>query len=92
MQVLNFSRPSAATGTWREVYGDYADEYFHAWSIASFIGQVAAAGKAEYPLPLYVNAALRDPLTHPQINPAFTQAIIAITPLAGASFERMAQA
>jgi hypothetical protein len=33
--------------------------------VARFIGQVAAAGKAEYPLPLYVNAALRDPLSQP---------------------------
>ena len=33
--------------------------------MARFIGQVAAAGKAEYPLPMYVNAALRDPLTNP---------------------------
>jgi hypothetical protein len=52
-------------GSWSQVYGDRADEYFHAWSVASFIGKVAAAGKAEYPLPLYTNAALRDPLTNP---------------------------
>ena len=52
-----------AAGSWREVFGTNADEYFHAWSIARFIGQVAAAGKAVYPLPMYVNAALRDPLT-----------------------------
>ena len=52
-------------GSWKEVFGDRADEYFHAWSVAAFIGKVAAAGKAEYPLPLYVNAALRDPLTDP---------------------------
>ena len=45
-----------------------ADEYFQAWSVARFIGQVAAAGKAEYPLPMYVNAALRDPLTNPMAN------------------------
>ena len=32
------------------------------------MGQVAAAGKAEYPLPLYVNTALRDPLTNPMAN------------------------
>lgn len=51
-------------GTWQQVFGDNADEYFHAWSIAHYIGQVAAAGKAVYPLPMYVNAALRDPL-HP---------------------------
>ncbi len=49
-------------GTWAEVFGDQADEFFYAWSIATYIDQVTAAGKAEYPLPMYVNAALRDPL------------------------------
>ncbi len=52
-------------GDWSSVFGKDADEFFQAWSVARFIGQVAAAGKAEYPLPLYVNAALRDPLTQP---------------------------
>jgi len=52
------------SGTWQQVFGHDADEFFHAWSIASYIQQVAAAGKGEYPLPMYVNAALRDPL-HP---------------------------
>jgi beta-galactosidase GanA len=56
--------PASPTAAWSEVFGADADEFFHAWSVAHFIGQVAAAGKAEYPLPLYVNAALRDPL-HP---------------------------
>jgi hypothetical protein len=55
----------AAGASWQQVFGNDADEYFHAWSVARFIGQVAAAGKAEYPLPMYVNAALRDPLSHP---------------------------
>jgi hypothetical protein len=50
-------------GTWQQVFGADADEFFHAWSVAEYIGKVAAAGKAVYPLPLYVNAALRDPLT-----------------------------
>ncbi len=36
-----------------------------AWYFARYAGQVAAAGKAEYPLPMYVNAA---------INPAKLQA------------------
>ena len=54
---------SGTGGNWREVFGANADEFFHAWSVAHFIGQVAAAGKAQYPLPMYVNAALRDPLT-----------------------------
>jgi len=48
--------------TWQDAFGADAEEFFHAWSVAHYIGQVAAAGKAEYPLPLYVNAALRDPL------------------------------
>ena len=56
----------SAGGNWREVFGDDADEYFHAYCVAHYIGQVAAAGKAEYPLPMYVNAALRDPLTNPR--------------------------
>jgi len=48
-------------GTWREVFGADADEFFHAWHIARYIDQVAEAGKAEYPLPMYINAALRGP-------------------------------
>jgi len=56
------ARTTNATPDWREAYGSDADEFFHAWFIARFVGAVAAAGKAEYPLPMYVNAALRDPL------------------------------
>ena len=48
-------------GTWREVFGTDADEFFHAWHIAHYIDQVAEAGKAVYPLPMYINAALRGP-------------------------------
>jgi hypothetical protein len=63
LKALNM--PATSKGSWQQVFGDRADEYFQAWSIARFIGQVTAAGKAEYPLPLYVNVALRDPLTNP---------------------------
>lgn len=49
-----------AGGSWPEVFGSAADVYFHAWAVASYVGQVAAAGKAVYPLPLYANAAQRD--------------------------------
>ena len=48
--------------SWSEVFGEDADEYFYAWGIARYIDQVAQAGKRVYPLPMYVNAALRDPL------------------------------
>ena len=63
LKELNY--PVVSGGSWKEVFGKDADEYFHAWSVARFIGYVAAAGKAEYPLPMYCNAALRDPLTNP---------------------------
>lgn len=52
----------AASGSWSEVYGPYAGEYFHAWAIASYIEELAKAGRAVYNLPMFVNAALRDPL------------------------------
>ena len=51
-----------ASANWHDVFGEDADVFFHAWSVAQYIQQVAGAGKAVYPLPLYVNAALRDPL------------------------------
>jgi beta-galactosidase GanA len=52
----------ARPGTWTEAFGEDADEFFHAWHTAKFIGAVAAAGREEYPLPMYANAALRDPV------------------------------
>jgi beta-galactosidase GanA len=55
----------AAKGSWRAVYGDYADQYFHAWAVASYIEEIAKAGRAVHDLPLYVNNALRDPLEQP---------------------------
>src|SRR5450759_1859842 len=66
LKALN--RPADAKGTWQEVFGTDADEYFHAWSVARYIGYVAAAGKAVNKLPLYVNAALRDPITNPSAS------------------------
>ena len=55
--------PATPDANWETVFGPEAEVYFHAWAIAKYVGEVAAAGKAAYPLPLYVNAALRDPLT-----------------------------
>jgi beta-galactosidase GanA len=52
-----------AGGDWPTVFGTNADEYFQAWHVAHFVGEVAAAGKEEYPLPMYTNAALRDPIS-----------------------------
>lgn len=64
--VLNeLGVPVVSKGTWSEVFGERADEYFQAWSVASYIEYVAAAGKKVNPLPMYVNVALRDPFGNP---------------------------
>jgi len=55
----------AASGTWKQVYGDYADEYFHAYSVAKYIGDIAKAGRDVYNLPMYVNNSIRDSLEDP---------------------------
>lgn len=47
--------------TWREVFGDAADEVFMTWNYAQYIQQVAQAGKQAYPLPMYVNCQLPAP-------------------------------
>jgi hypothetical protein len=50
-------------GTWEECFGRglRTDELFMAWHFGRFANRVAEAGKAEYPLPMFVNAALIRP-------------------------------
>lgn len=43
-------------GAWNEVFKERAAEVFSAWYMATYINEVAEAGKAEYNLPMYVNA------------------------------------
>jgi beta-galactosidase GanA len=47
-------------GDWRTLFGegDAAAEAFTAWYYARYVEAIAEAGKAVYPLPMYVNAAL----------------------------------
>ncbi|MBB3475159.1 DUF5597 domain-containing protein [Sphingomonas sp. BK345] len=54
-------------GTWREVFGDQSmtDSLFMSWAYATFIEGVTAAGKAEYRLPMFTNAALIRPNYEP---------------------------
>ena len=53
---------SAASQNWQQAFGVEAEVNFHAWAVATYLGKVAAAGKAVYPIPMYANAALRDPI------------------------------
>ncbi|MCB9208677.1 MAG: DUF5597 domain-containing protein [Ignavibacteriales bacterium] len=50
-------------GNWEEIFGKglHTDEIFMAWYFAKFTNEVTKAGKEEYPLPMYVNAALNRP-------------------------------
>ena len=54
-------------GTWQQVFGKapLTDDLFMAWSYATYIEYIAAAGKAQYPLPMYTNAALIRPNYEP---------------------------
>jgi beta-galactosidase GanA len=51
------------SGTWEEVFGIRVstEEIFMAWSFARYVDRVAERGKAEYSLPMFVNAALIRP-------------------------------
>jgi hypothetical protein len=49
-------------GTWSKVFGADADERFAAYSTASYINEVAKAGKAEYALPMYCNVWVTYPV------------------------------
>ena len=66
------SRGARSAGTWTEVFGEGAasSELFMAWHFGRYVEQVAAAGRAEYALPLYVNAALIRPGYQPGQYPS----------------------
>jgi hypothetical protein len=51
------------SGTWEEVFGKEmsADEIFMAWNYAKYMNHISAAGKAEYPLPTFVNTWIVQP-------------------------------
>jgi hypothetical protein len=50
-------------GTWGDIFGAdvQGQEVFSAWQFAKYVEKVAAAGKKEYPLPMFANAALMRP-------------------------------
>ncbi|MDR1938832.1 MAG: DUF5597 domain-containing protein, partial [Tannerellaceae bacterium] len=66
---------SKTKGTWMEVFGEglETDELFMAWHYGLFIEELSAAGKKEYSLPMYLNAALnsrgRKPGAYPSAGP-----------------------
>ena len=59
-------------GTWEELFGKSAatNEIFMAWYFARFVNRVTDAGKSEYSLPMFVNAALIRPGYQPGQYPS----------------------
>ena len=48
-------------GTWRQVFGAEADETFQAYHQARYVNEIAAAGKAEFAIPVYINVWISYP-------------------------------
>jgi beta-galactosidase GanA len=63
---------SKVGANWPDTFGESSatDELFTAWSEGHFTDQVAARGKAVYPLPMFVNAALVRPGKQPGQYPS----------------------
>lgn len=63
---------SKISGNWEEIFGKglSTDEIFTAWHYSVFVNEIAAAGKAIYNLPMYVNAALNRPGWEPGQYPS----------------------
>ncbi|MCQ2165738.1 MAG: DUF5597 domain-containing protein [Bacteroidales bacterium] len=61
--------------TWTQLFGDdiYTEEIFQTWTYATYVEQIAKAGRAVYNLPMYVNVALdsrdRKPGQYPSGGP-----------------------
>ncbi len=60
------------SGNWEEVFGkgEYTDEIFMAWHYARYNDRIAAAGKAEIPVPMWVNVWLIRPDYRPGQYPS----------------------
>ena len=59
-------------GSWEEIFGSGpgTDEIFMAWHFARYANRVAEAGKAQYSIPMFVNAALIRPGYQPGQYPS----------------------
>ena len=61
--------------TWATMFGDdiYAEEIFQTWTYATYVQEIASAGRKIYDLPMYVNVALnsrgREPGQYPSGGP-----------------------
>jgi beta-galactosidase GanA len=70
LQTIWTNAGHLTSGTWEQVFGVGAktDEIFMAWNYSRYVDHVAAAGKAEYDIPMYANCWLNDPMDSPPGN------------------------
>ena len=76
-EKLKISLPREGWGgaSWPQLFGDdiYTEEIFQTWTYATYVEQIAKAGRAIYNLPMYVNVALnsrdRKPGQYPSGGP-----------------------
>lgn len=54
-----YTEGNLPSGSWREVFGEDAEEVFMAYYFAKALEQIAAAGRKEYPLPCFANNWLK---------------------------------
>lgn len=50
---------NGSSGTWKELFGEDAEEIFSAWYFARALEKITSAGKKEYPIPCYANVWLK---------------------------------
>ncbi|MFL6734989.1 MAG: DUF5597 domain-containing protein [Sphingomicrobium sp.] len=71
-ETLRRLRGNRNPGSWTQVFGPgpATEEIFTAWHYGRFVEELTRAGKAEYNLPMYVNAALNRPGALPGAYPS----------------------
>lgn len=70
-QVRAFAgQPADAELNWEEAFGEDAPEMFMAYQYGCAVETIASAGKAVYPLPMYVNAWLKQHPDRPGVYPS----------------------
>ena len=57
-----FGKSAVNNQDW-QVFSYVTEEIFMAWNYARYVGHVAAAGKAEYPIPMYMNTWLKQQIS-----------------------------
>jgi hypothetical protein len=69
-ETRQFWRSGRREGSWTDIFGgeETAGQVFMAWHYADFLNDVALAGKVEYDIPIFANAALPKLTGQPRVH------------------------